>query len=201
MPKVEFIFDFASPNAYLTHQLIGPLEERTGVTVHYVPCLLGGIFKATNNQAPMIANADIPLKMDYERLEFMRFIKRHKLGRFEFNPHFPVNTLLLMRGAVAAEREGRLKDYIEAGLVHMWEKPKNMADAEVYAQAFTESGFDGAALAEATQDPDIKAALAANTEAAARRGAFGIPTIFVGDEMFFGKERLGQVEEEIERQR
>lgn len=192
---VDFIFDFASPNAYLVHRVLPGIAERTGATFRYVPCLLGGIFKATGNQAPMIAYAPIPNKLAYEQLEFRRFIERHGLSGFNFNPHFPVNTVLLQRGALAAEREGRLMDYIEAGLHHMWEAPKKMDDAEVYADAMRESGFDGAALVEAAQDPAIKQALIDNSSAAVERGAFGIPTFFVGDEMFFGKERLGQVED------
>lgn len=196
----EFIFDFGSPNAYLAHKVIGDIETRTGVKFAYIPCLLGGIFKATNNQAPMIAFGDIKNKMDYESLEMRRFIERHGLTAFTFNPHFPVNTLLLMRGAIAAEQMGVLDRYIDAGLHHMWEAPKKMDDPEVYAAAMTASGLDGDALLAATQDPDVKAKLVANTSAVVDRGTFGIPTFFVGDEIFFGKERLGQVEEEIARQ-
>jgi 2-hydroxychromene-2-carboxylate isomerase len=197
MLPVDFIFDFASPNAYLVHRLIGGIETRTGAKFKYIPCLLGGIFKATGNQAPMLANANIPAKLAYERLEFMRFIAAHGLTRFVFNPHFPVSSLLLMRGAIYAHRAGALADYIEAGLHHMWEAPKNMSDPEVFVAALTSSGFDGKAMFDATQDPDIKAGLAANTDSAVARGAFGIPTFFVGNEMFFGKERLGQVEDAI----
>ncbi|QLC25572.1 2-hydroxychromene-2-carboxylate isomerase [Parasphingopyxis algicola] len=194
---VDFIFDFASPNAYLVHRVLPGIAERTGATFRYIPCLLGGIFKATGNQAPMAAYAPIPNKLAYEQLEFRRFIEKHGLSDFNFNPHFPVNTVLLQRGALVADRDGRLMDYVEAGLHHMWEAPKKMDDAEVYAAAMLESGFDGAALVEGAQDPAIKQALIDNTAAAVERGAFGIPTFYVDDEMFFGKERLGQVEEAI----
>ncbi|MGJ8536366.1 MAG: 2-hydroxychromene-2-carboxylate isomerase [Parasphingopyxis sp.] len=198
MPKsVDFIFDFASPNAYLVHRVLPGIADRTGATFRYIPCLLGGIFKATGNQAPMIAFAPIPNKLAYEQLEFGRFIARHGLSDFAFNPHFPVNTVLLQRGALAAERDGRLMDYVEAGLHHMWEAPKNMSDPEIYAGAMSESGFDGAALVEGAQDAAIKQKLIDNTGAAVERGAFGIPTFYVGQEMFFGKERLDQVEEAI----
>lgn len=200
MPPVQFIFDFASPNAYLVHRLIGGIEARTDVTFDYIPCLLGGIFKATGNQAPMLANADIPAKLAYDRLEFARFIKVHELTNFKFNPYFPVNTLLLTRGAIAAKRSGALAPYVEAGLHHMWEVPKNMSDPDVFVAALTESGFDGKAILDSTQDSENKAALAKNTQDAVRRGAFGIPTFFVGDEMFFGKERLRQVEDAIKAQ-
>ncbi len=200
MRPIEFIFDFASPNAYLVHKLIGGIETRTGAKFDYVPCLLGGIFKATGNQAPMMANADIPAKLAYDRLEFARFVKANALTDFTFNPHFPVNTLLLMRGAMVAKRSGDLAKYIDAGLHHMWESPKNMSDPDIFVAALKASGFNGQAILEATQDPDVKAALVANTEDAVERGAFGIPTFYVGDKMFFGKERLGQVEDAIREQ-
>lgn len=194
---VDFIFDFASPNAYLVHRVLPGIAERTGATFRYIPCLLGGIFKATGNQAPMVAYAPIPNKLAYEQLEFRRFIEKHALTDFTFNPHFPVNTVLLQRGALVAERGGRLMDYVEAGLHHMWEAPKNMSDPEIYAEAMSESGFDGAALVEGAQDAAIKQQLIDNTSAAVDRGAFGIPTLYVGEEMFFGKERLDQVEAAI----
>ncbi|MEO1168645.1 MAG: 2-hydroxychromene-2-carboxylate isomerase [Pseudomonadota bacterium] len=194
---VDFIFDFASPNGYLVHRALPPIAERTGATFNYIPCLLGGIFKATGNQAPMVAYAPIPNKLAYEQLEFGRFIAKHQLTDFTFNPHFPIHTVLLQRGALVAERDGRLMDYIEAGLHHMWEEPKKMDDPDVYAEAMSASGFDGAALVEGAQDAAIKQKLIDNTSAAVERGAFGIPTFYVGDEMFFGKERLGQVEEAI----
>lgn len=195
--SVDFIFDFASPNAYLAHRVLPGIAERTGATFSYIPCLLGGIFKLTGNQAPMIAFAPIPNKLAYEQLEFGRFIAKHGLSDFAFNPHFPVNTVLLQRGALVAERDGRLMDYVEAGLRYMWEAQKKMDDPEVYAAAMSASGFDGAALVEGTQDPAIKQKLMDNTAAAVERGAFGIPTFYVGDEMFFGKDRLDQVEEAI----
>jgi 2-hydroxychromene-2-carboxylate isomerase len=171
--------------------------QRTGATFRYVPCLLGGIFKATGNQPPMVAFGAIKGKLDYEMLESRRFIAKHGLTRFQFNPHFPVNTLMLMRGAIAAEMDDRLADYVEAGLTSMWEQGLKMDDPEVYVEAMTKAGLDGAALLERTQDPTVKAKLVENTTAAVERGAFGIPTFYVGDEMFFGKDRLGQVEEEI----
>lgn len=196
---VDFIFDFGSPNAYLAHQVLPGIAQRTGATFRYVPCLLGGIFKATGNQPPMVAFGGIKGKMDYEMLETRRFIARHGIERFQFNPHFPVNTLLLMRGAVAAEMDGRLAEYIDAGLVVMWEEGLKMDDPEVYVAAMSKAGLDGTALLERTQDAAVKARLVENTAAAVERGAFGIPTFYVGDEMFFGKDRLEQVEEEIRR--
>ncbi len=194
-PKaVDFIFDFASPNAYLVHRALPAISARTGINFDYKLALLGGIFKLTGNQAPMMAFANIPKKLAYEQLEFGRFITAHNITDFQMNPHFPINTVMLMRGALVAEQQGRLMDYIEAGLVAMWEKGINMGDAEAYIAAMNESGFDGAALAAAYNDADIKQELMVRTQAAVDRGAFGIPTFFVGDDMFFGKERLHQVE-------
>lgn len=193
--SLDVIFDAASPNAYLVHQVLPALAARTGARLRYVPCLLGGIFRATGNQPPMMAFAPIKGKMDYENLEFRRFIQRHAINRFKMNPYFPVNTLLAMRGAIVAEQDGQLMPYVDAVLHHMWEEPKKMDDPDVLAAALSESGFDGPGILERTRDEAVKAALAANTEAAVARGVFGIPTFFVGDEMFFGKERLGQVEE------
>ncbi len=197
MAQLDFIFDVASPNAYLAYRALPGVLERTGASLTVVPCLLGGIFKATGNQAPMLAFASIKNKLAYEQLEFRRFVQRHGLSAFTFNPHFPVNTLLIMRGAIVAEEDGRLDDYVEALLHHMWEAPKKMDDPDVAAAALSDSGFDGPALLARTQEPEIKAKLAANTARAVERGAFGVPTFFVGDAMFFGKERLGQVEEEL----
>lgn len=195
--KIEVYFDFGSPNAYLAHHALKDVVARTGAELRYLPVLLGGIFKATNNQPPMMAFANIKGKMNYERLEFARFVKKHKLTNFAWNSHFPVNTILLMRGAMVADRDGYLMDYIDAGLAAMWEDDKNMSDPDVYSQTMTKAGFDGAALLAANQDDTVKAALVAATGAAVDRGVFGIPTFFVGDEMFFGKERLGQVEDEL----
>ncbi|MEM1150398.1 MAG: 2-hydroxychromene-2-carboxylate isomerase [Pseudomonadota bacterium] len=197
---IDFIFDFASPNAYLVHKPLAGIAKRTGARVNLIPCLLGGIFKSTNNQAPMMAFGNVKGKLDYDRLEMMRFIEKHGLTAFRMNPHFPVNTVILQRGALAAEREGNLAAYVDAGLKAMWEDGLKMDDPVVFAKAMTDAGLDGAALLEATQDPVIKQSLIENTAAAVERGAFGIPTFYVGKEMFFGKERLDQVEEEVQRQ-
>ena len=195
MKTVDFIFDFASPNAYLVHRVLPDIAKRTGATFNYLPCLLGGIFRATGNQAPMVQNANIKHKNAYEMLEFQRFVTKHRLAKFKMNPHFPVSSLILMRAAIAAEADGRLMEYVEAMMCHMWEAPKKMDDPAVSAAAMTESGFDGPALLARAQDEAVKKKLMENTEAAVARGVFGIPTLFVGSEMFFGKERLGQVED------
>ncbi|TDI60400.1 MAG: 2-hydroxychromene-2-carboxylate isomerase [Alphaproteobacteria bacterium] len=197
MKTIDFIFDFASPNAYLSHQLLPEIADRTGAKINYIPCLLGGIFKATGNQAPMVTFAPVKGKLDYQRLEMQRFVAKHSLTKFTMNPNFPVNTLIMMRAAIAAQEDGRLEDYIEAGLPAMWEDGKKMDDPEVFVAVMTKAGFDGASLLERTQDPAIKARLVENTAAAVDRGAFGIPTFYIGDEMFFSKDRLDLVEEAL----
>ena len=194
---VEFIFDFGSPNAYLANRVLGDIARRTGAEVVVTPALLGGIFKITGNQAPMTAFGGIQGKLAYEALETKRFVEKHRLTDYRFNPHFPVNTLLIMRGLIAAGRMGVKDAYLAAVLSGMWERGLKMDDPEVVAQVLAEAGLDAKAILEATQDPEVKAELLANTERAAARGAFGVPTFFVGDEMFFGKERLGQIEEEL----
>jgi 2-hydroxychromene-2-carboxylate isomerase len=194
--KTEFLFDFGSPNAFLAHRVIPEIERRTGAKFEYVPVLLGGIFKATGNQSPMQAFGHIKNKMAYEQLETQRFIRRHRIDDFKFNPFFPVNTLNLMRMAVAAQGEGILPKYMDAVFHHMWIAPKKMDDPAVVTAALTESGLDPALL-ERAQAPEVKAKLISNTEAAVARGVFGIPTFFVGDEIFFGKDRLRDVEDAI----
>lgn len=195
--RVEFLFDFGSPNAYLSHKIIPEIEGRTGVKFEYVPVLLGGIFKLTNNKPPMVAFGGIKNKMDYEMLEMRRFIARHGISEFQFNPHFPVNTLVLMRMAVAAQMNGDLGRYVDAAFHHMWEAPKKMDDPDVIRAAFSESGVDAEALLERSQSSEVKQTLMNNTEAAVARGAFGSPTFFVDDEIYFGKDRLCDLEEAI----
>jgi len=201
MVMAEFLFDFASPNAYLAHRVIPGIEARTGVKFTYTPVLLGGLFKLTGNQAPMLAFAGIPNKLAYEMLEMRRFITRHRLDAFQMNPFFPVNTLLLMRGAVAAELDGVLPQYAEAAFRHMWEAPKKMDDPAIAAEALASSGLDATRLLARAQEHEVKRTLMDNTEAAAKRGAFGIPSFFVGDELYFGKNTLRDVEDALAAQR
>ena len=194
---LELIFDFGSPNAYLAMKALPELLDRTGADLLITPCLLGGVFKATGNKAPMIQYADAPAKLAYENLEMRRFVEKHDLGKFRLNPHFPINTLTIMRGAIVATDEDVLDDYVDAVNRAMWEDGLKMDDADVVATFLSTNGFDGPALLARTQEPEIKAKLVANTEVAVARGVFGIPTFFVGDAMFFGKDRLGQVEEAL----
>lgn len=197
-PKtVQFLFDFASLNAYFAHKLVPGIEARTGARFDYVPIALGGLFKLANNRSPMELLATVPNKMAYERKEIARFVRRHGLTQFKWSPFTPVNSLQLMRGAVVAERMGCSSAYVDTVFTAVWEREKNMADPEVLAAELQAAGLDAAALIAATQEPEVKQQLIANTADAHARGAFGAPTFFVGEEMFFGKDRLGEVEEEL----
>ena len=191
---IDFIFDFASLNAYLAERALPGLVGRTGATINVIPCLLGGIFKATGNQAPFSAYAGIKGKLDYEMLEIRRFVKAHGLEDFQMNPHFPVNSLLAMRGLCACAPGDESDRYLDAVLAGFWERGLPMGDPAVLASVLVEAGLDAERLIALAQTDAVKAKLVANTAAAVERGAFGAPTFFVGDEMFFGKERLGQIE-------
>jgi 2-hydroxychromene-2-carboxylate isomerase len=194
-PAPQFLFDFGSPNAYLSHEAIPAIERRIGVKFDYVPVLLGGIFKATNNRSPAETLAGVKNKREFHDIETQRFVKRFQVEPYVWNPHFPVNTLNLMRAAIAAQLEGVFMPYVDAAFFHMWREPKKMDDPEVAAAALTSSGLDGAKLLARAQEPEVKAKLVENTQKAVERGAFGSPTFFVGNEMFFGKEQLRDVEE------
>ncbi|RUP27417.1 MAG: 2-hydroxychromene-2-carboxylate isomerase [Curvibacter sp.] len=198
--SVKFLFDFGSPNAYLSHKVIPEIEARSPARFEYVPILLGGLFKLTNNRSPAEAHAAIPSKRAYEQLEMRRFINRHGLNAFRMNPHFPVNTLQIMRGAVAAQSLGCFERYVDAVFASLWEREKPMDQPEVIAAELTAAGLDAGALIAASQQPAVKERLLSNTQEAQARGAFGSPTFFVGDEIFFGKDRLRDVEEEVARQ-
>ena len=195
--KVEFQFDFGSPNAYLAEVAIPGIERRTGVKFEYVPVLLGGIYKATGNMSPFDSLRGIKNKPEYQALETQRFIRRHNITKFTQNPFFPVNTLMLMRGAVAARFEKLFEPYFRAAYHHMWVEPKKMDDLETFRNAFKSSGIDIDRLIARAQQDDVKKKLIEDTTDAVNRGAFGSPTFFVGQEMFFGKDQLRDVEEEI----
>lgn len=197
MIKLEFHFDFGSPNAYLSHLVIPEIEKRTSVKFEYVPVLLGGVFKMTNNRSPAESLAGIKNKPDYERLETARFVRRHGITRFKSNPFFPVNTLVLMRGAIAAQSLGVFDRYVDQIYRHMWGEPKKMDDPAVLHAALDESRLPTEKILELTQDQNIKDRLLENTRRSVERGTFGSPTFFVDNEIFFGKDRLRDVEELI----
>ncbi len=193
----QFMFDFGSPNAFLSHEAIPAIEKRIGVKFDYVPILLGGIFKATNNKSPAETLAGIKNKREFHAVETRRFVERFQVMPYTWNPFFPVNTLNLMRAAVAAQMEGVFAKYIDAAFHHMWVEPKKMDDPEVALAALTSSGLDAKHLFTRAGEADVKAKLIENTQAAVDRGTFGSPTFFVGNEMFFGKEQLRDVEEVV----
>jgi 2-hydroxychromene-2-carboxylate isomerase len=196
--NVEFHFDFGSPNAYLSHKVIPEIEARTGVAFTYVPVLLGGVFKATGNQSPMMAFAGIRNKPEYERLEMVRFIERHGLTQsFAMNPHFPVNTLAIMRGAVAAQHLQVLKPYVDAVYDAMWRDAQKMDDPAVIGRVLASAGLPAEPLMAKAQEPEVKQELVDNTTASVERGNFGSPSFFVNDQMWFGKDKLRDVEAAI----
>jgi 2-hydroxychromene-2-carboxylate isomerase len=193
MPKpIEFWFDFGSPTTYLAHTQMRQVTADTGAEVRYMPMLLGGVFKATGNQSPVM----VPAKGRWMGGDLARFARRYGVP-FTFNPHFPINTLTLMRGAVGLQvrQPERFMPYVEAMFRAMWVEPVNLGDAAVLAATLGAAGFDAAQFQSLVADPEVKAKLIANTDAAVARGVFGAPTCFVGDEMFFGQDRLDFVRE------
>ncbi len=199
MASVEFHFDFGSPNAYLSHLVIPEIERRTQVKFEYIPVLLGGVFKLTNNRSPAESLRGIRNKPEYERLETRRFIQRHGITRYQPNPYFPVNTLMMMRGTIAAQSLGVFERYVDEMFRDMWAEPKKMDDPQVWRAALDESGLPTARFLELIETPQVKAQLLENTQRSVERGTFGSPTFYVGDEIFFGKDRLQEVEEMIMR--
>lgn len=197
MAKVEFHFDYGSPNCYLSHRVIPGIEKRTGAKFEYVPILLGGVFKSTNNQSPMAAFKDVKNKLDYQRLETKRFVMRHGLAKFAMNKHFPVNTLQIMRGTAGLVGKPDFMKYVEALYCAMWEDSKKMDDPDVIATTLDSAGLDGQGFMALTQDANAKAALLANTEKSVESGTFGAPTFFVDGEIYFGKDTLDDVERAI----
>lgn len=197
MTNVQFHFDFGSPNAYLAHLVIAQIEQRTGATFEYIPVLLGGVFKATNNVSPAVSLHGIKNKPEYARIETDRFLAQYGVEGYTPNPHFPVNTLRIMRGAVFAQRQDYYKKYIDELFRCMWREARKMDEPEVIAQSLAESGLPAAEILAGMDDPAIKQQLIKNTEMSVSRGNFGSPTFFVDDEIYFGKDKLRDVEEAL----
>ncbi len=193
---IELIFDFVSPNAYLVWQPLKDLADRTGATIEITPAFLGGMHKLTGNAPPFVRDAEVKGKNEYAMLEMNRFIAKHGLTKFKMNPKFPFNTITLQRLLLTLETAERPK-LIDALNPGIWEDGLDMTDVEEVAKLLTGAGYDAKAMLEKTQDPEIKQTLMDNTENAVERGAFGIPTFYVDGEMYFGKERLGQIEEQL----
>ncbi len=195
--NVQLIFDFVSPNAYLIWWPLRDLVREHGAGLDVFPAFLGGMHKLTGNAPPMVRDAEVKGKNAYARLEMDRFIRRHGLHKFKMNPNFPFNSIMLQRFLYAADQDGRGVQFVEALLPAIWEQELDVADSEAVKAAVAAAGFDVEDLAARAQTEEVKQGLIDNTQDAVDRGAFGIPTIFVGEEMFFGKERLGQIAEEL----
>ena len=194
--KVEFLFDFGSPNAYLAELVLPGIERRTGVKFEYVPVLLGGIFKATGNMSPFNSLCGIKNKPEYQALETQRFIRRHNATKFQQNPFFPVNTLMLMRGAVAAQFEGMFEPYSRRCRSSYVGRAEEDGSPESSSAFISSGSISTGSIARAQQD-DVKKGFIDRTTDAVNRGAFGSPTFFVGKEIFLGKDQLRDVEELI----
>ena len=194
MAKLEFHFDFGSPNAYLAHLAIPQIEQRTGASFEYVPVLLGGVFKATNNVSPAISLQGIRNKPEYTRLETERWLARYGVEAPEPNPHFPVNTLKIMRGAIFAQQTDYFDLYVDEVYRHMWRNARKMDDVDIIASSLEESGLPAQEILDGMNDPEVKQQLIRNTEESVGRGTFGSPTFYVDDEIYFGKDTLRDVE-------
>ena len=195
--KAEFLFDFGSPNAYLSHLVIPKIEQRTGVKFEYIPVLLGGVFKATNNVSPAISLKGIKNKGEYQGIETQRFLKKHGISNYQRNPYFPVNTLQVMRGAIFAKQANIFQQYINEIYRHMWENPKKMDDPETFREALIESKLPADDIMNGINSAEVKGELIQNTNEAVERGVFGSPSFFVDDDLYFGKDKLVEVEEAI----
>lgn len=196
---LDFYYDFGSPNAYFAWKALQGVTQRTGLDVIMHPVLIGGIFKSTNNQPPWQAFGNVPNKMTYMQLEIQRFVKDHNLTEFKFNSAFPVNTLLAMRGAIATQNAGIHDAYYPAVFKAIWEDDKNISQPEILVEILNEAGLDGQAFVTATQTAEVKQGLMDATQACVDRGAFGLPTFFLGDEIYFGKDRVWQIEQAVNR--
>ena len=201
--RVELIFDFVSPNAYLVWWPLRDIIKRTGAELDIVPVFLGGMHKLTGNAPPMIRDADVKGKVEYSMLEMRRFIAKHQLTKYKLHPQFPFNSITLQRMLFAADQDGRGVQFVESLLPAIWEDGIDINDPGSLGEALEDEGFDAGDLFKRSQTEDVKQGLVASTSSAVERGAFGIPTMYVGSkgadpasyEMFFGKERLGQIEE------
>ena len=192
---VELVFDFGAPNGYLAWYPLRDLCARVGADLKVLPVFLGGMHKLTGNAPPLFRDAEVKGKVPYAALEFQRFLDRHEMTKFRMHPDLPFNTIMLQRMLVAAQDEAERHALVEAMLPAVWERNIDAQDPDAVRAELDTAGLDADRLIAATQDQTVKDGLAANTQAAVDRGAFGVPTMFVGAEMWFGKERLGQIED------
>tara|TARA_B100000575_G_scaffold238849_1_gene201269 strand:- start:111 stop:698 length:588 start_codon:yes stop_codon:yes gene_type:complete len=190
--NIEFYFDFGSPTAYLAFTQLQLIAEKNKTNLEYYPILLGGVFKATGNNPP----ASVPAKGKYMMVDLQRYADKYKVP-YKRNPYFPVNTLSLMRGAVSYQEDGDFLKYVNVMFKNMWIDPKNLNDDEVLKKVLIDNNFDADDFTKRISDQNTKNKLISNTENAVKKGAFGAPTIFVGDEMFFGQDRMEFIEDYI----
>ncbi|MFJ4495744.1 2-hydroxychromene-2-carboxylate isomerase [Pseudomonas atacamensis] len=191
---VEFYFDLGSPTTYLAHTQLAQICADTKSELIYIPMLLGGVFKATGNASPAV----IPAKGRYMFQDLDRFAKRYGV-QLRFNPHFPINTLILMRAVTGMQmrQSQRFAEFVDCLFKALWVEGRNLNDPQTVAAVLTENGFDPQEIIALTNDESVKAALKENTEAAIKRGVFGAPSMFIGDQLFFGQDRLDFVEEAL----
>ncbi|MBC7726280.1 MAG: 2-hydroxychromene-2-carboxylate isomerase [Microbacteriaceae bacterium] len=191
---LEFHFDFGSPTSYLACTQLPRIALETGATLVWHPMLLGGVFKATGNASPV----SVPAKGRWMGDDINRWARRWGVA-FAFNPHFPINTLTLMRGAVGLQlrQPNDFQRYVDAVFHAMWVAPRNLGDAAELAAVLNAAGFDAVTFATLVADAEVKARLVANTETSVARGVFGAPTCFVGEQMFFGQDRLDFVQQAL----
>lgn len=192
---IEYILDLAAPNGYLAWYPLKAIAERTGAELVVTPVFLGGMHKLTGNAPPMFRDKDVKGKVPYAALEFQRFLDRHGMSEFRMHPALPFNSILLQRILVAARDEDERRALVDALQPAVWERNIDCGDVDAVRVVLEEGGFDADRLLAATQEAEVKQRLIDNTSHAVERGAFGIPTVFVGEEMWFGKERLGQIED------
>ena len=188
--KVEFYYDFGSPTAYMAWTQLPKIASNANAKLIYVPMLLGGVFKATGNASP----AFIPAKGKYMGNDLKRYAKKYAI-QYKHNSFFPINTLNLMRGAIAAESLGLNEKYMETIFNGIWVEDLNMGDVSILTQQLKQNDINSDKIIELCQSDEIKNALKENTEKAVERGVFGAPTFFIGNEMFFGQDRLDWVKE------
>jgi 2-hydroxychromene-2-carboxylate isomerase len=187
---IDFYFDFGSPTAYLAHKRLQQLSEQYGCTLNYEPILLGGLFKASGNTSPVT----VPAKGKYMMAEDLpRFARLYQVP-LVINPHFPINTLNLMRGAVAMQGQNYFETYVDAVYDAIWVNKENMGELEVIGRVLADAGLDAEQIIASTQDPEVKTQLISNTESAVALGCFGAPTMFMDGQMFFGQDRIQFIE-------
>ena len=195
--RLDFLFDFGSPNAYLCYRALPAIEREHSVRFKYVPILLGGVFKATGNRSPGELYAGVINKNRYDEMEMELFCEEYSFSGYRHNPDFPINTLPLMRGAIAARRMGIYEKYVDEVFRCMWSDVRNMGDPEIFKRSLDEAGIDSGRLTALIQELDVKQELIMSTERAVEQGVFGAPTFFVGERMYFGKDRLHKVVADI----